>query len=769
MRQKVIISLLTLILSVSVYGEVVNMANKYCNLNGANKISDEYNKINNGFDAVQLDVESLDAKSDAIDSRVDAIITTPAEGVTAQEIIDARKGETTLRNKIDVIDTQMAENAQDILELETNKVDKVTGKGLSTNDYDNTEKAEVAKVALKADKTYVDTLAASLASGSPSGTYANLAALAAAIPAGNTNVYVTLDDGKWNYWNGSAWVPGGTYQSTGIGVNSVTEEMLTFVPAKGVPSKNLFDKTDVTPDTYLFTDTGLTSPLVGYSTSDYIAVLPETSYALTEIDRICYYDGAKTFISGSVLSHVADVVTTPVGTAFIRVDIFTASADTAQIEVGSELTSYEPFGNVLSPDYITTKMKEQLEATDTVYVQGKNLFDKTKAVVDRYLYPDTGTLGTLEGYSTSSFISVESSTVYSTLLVRSVCFYDASKTFISSEVEPTQVTTPSNCKYIRVDCFTAFVDLLQIESGDASPYEAYGKYLNVNLMPSGVVKSTNNVLIVAKSGGHYDTIMDAVRRAGDSADNPVTILIMPGVYNESVDLRLYGIGRHISLVGVNKHTCIIKNDTGNYYTPPLNLGGNAYIANLTIIATHDNPTEQSGKTFGDPDYLPSYGIHMDDIGEGVNEIYNCVVTSYHNAAIGMGLHNNQTNIINGCELYKLDDSSPYKEQLAFIGALIAHNFQLSGSTNQKLIVKNSYIYSNYGVAMRLVDANHDVGGSADDERDTVFSFYNNVIFSETLKKACVTYTPSPETGCLAGYITLGEDSYGNNIPALNAQ
>jgi|LSQX01.3.fsa_nt_gb hypothetical protein len=111
MRQKVIISLLTLILSVSVYGEVVNMANKYCNLNGANKISDEYNKINNGFDAVQLDVESLDAKSDAIDSRVDAIITTPAEGVTAQEIIDARKGEATLRNKIDGIDAQMADYA----------------------------------------------------------------------------------------------------------------------------------------------------------------------------------------------------------------------------------------------------------------------------------------------------------------------------------------------------------------------------------------------------------------------------------------------------------------------------------------------------------------------------------------------------------------------------------------------------------------------------------------------------------------------------------
>lgn len=41
--------------------------------------------------------------------------------------------------------------------LKTSKVDKVVGKGLSTNDYDNVEKAEVAKVKNKADTIYVDT------------------------------------------------------------------------------------------------------------------------------------------------------------------------------------------------------------------------------------------------------------------------------------------------------------------------------------------------------------------------------------------------------------------------------------------------------------------------------------------------------------------------------------------------------------------------------------------------------------------------------------
>ena len=79
-------------------------------------------------------------------------------------------------------------------------------------------------VALKADKTYVDTLAASLISGSPKATYATLTALQTAYPTGNTNIYLVIADGKWYYWNGSAWTAGGTYQSTGIADGSVTPE-----------------------------------------------------------------------------------------------------------------------------------------------------------------------------------------------------------------------------------------------------------------------------------------------------------------------------------------------------------------------------------------------------------------------------------------------------------------------------------------------------------------------------------------------------------------
>ena len=91
------------------------------------------------------------------------------------------------------------------------------------------EKASQAELSLKADKnevndlasekadiTYVDNITQSIATGAPKGVYPSLSSLSTAIPTGNSNIYVTSDNGKWNYWNGSAWVVGGDYQTAVI-------------------------------------------------------------------------------------------------------------------------------------------------------------------------------------------------------------------------------------------------------------------------------------------------------------------------------------------------------------------------------------------------------------------------------------------------------------------------------------------------------------------------------------------------------------------------
>lgn len=61
-----------------------------------------------------------------------------------------------------------------------------------------------------------------IGSGSPKGVYANLVALQAAKPTGDTNIYVVSSDGKWYYWNGSSWVGGGVYQATQVPDESIT-------------------------------------------------------------------------------------------------------------------------------------------------------------------------------------------------------------------------------------------------------------------------------------------------------------------------------------------------------------------------------------------------------------------------------------------------------------------------------------------------------------------------------------------------------------------
>lgn len=75
------------------------------------------------------------------------------------------------------------------------------------------EKATKQELNLKADKTYVNTLTQSIASGSPKGVYGTYAELETAKPSGDSNIYIVEADGNWYYWNGTDWTAGGLYQS----------------------------------------------------------------------------------------------------------------------------------------------------------------------------------------------------------------------------------------------------------------------------------------------------------------------------------------------------------------------------------------------------------------------------------------------------------------------------------------------------------------------------------------------------------------------------
>lgn len=128
--------------------------------------------------------------------------------------------------RLNGINSSLEDTTAQVVVLNTNKVDKIIGKGLSTNDYTNNEKSNVSLIPNKADVTYVDTKVSQIVSGSPKGAYASLSALQTAKPTGDTGIYLTSDNGHWYYWNGTAWTDGGIYQSMGIADKSIGNKNL---------------------------------------------------------------------------------------------------------------------------------------------------------------------------------------------------------------------------------------------------------------------------------------------------------------------------------------------------------------------------------------------------------------------------------------------------------------------------------------------------------------------------------------------------------------
>ena len=219
--------------------------------------------------------------------------------------------------------------------------------------------AETAKTEALAAKTDAQNLVSQVALGTPKGSFATLAALNTANP-NHDFIYVTIDDGKWNYWNGMAFVAGGQYQ-TSLGIvqdtgnssefvmsqKAVTEKLLS--KATLVKGKNLFNKATATTNKYLASNGNFVT-LNGYYVSDFIPVLPLTSYATTaNIGQNSggafniFYDVNKAVIAA--FSGLYGVYfTTPESCYFVKLSSATLlEISTAQVEQGTVRTKYNAY------------------------------------------------------------------------------------------------------------------------------------------------------------------------------------------------------------------------------------------------------------------------------------------------------------------------------------------------------------------------------------------------------------------------------------------
>lgn len=407
------------------------------------------------------------------------------------EVVDARQGKTTLRDNIQDVKSQLADKARkddvDVaLALKANQI--------ALNDLHT-------KVLSKVDKSYVDILTQSIASGSPKGVYPTVGDLNTAFPTGNTNVYVISADKNWYYWSGVAWTAGGVYNSTVLAHGSVSPEITNFL----VTGKNLFNKNTITTGFTLGANGELVaSAITGVFVSDFIKVKPSTLYSTNQqilYGALRFYDLNKTFISTP--SETGNQFTTPANCYYIRQVSNVSGINVFQIEEGGAMTDYEEFYYSSPQNFqfntrrnsikdVNLKLKSVTPERTSFLTTGKNLLNKNNIVLG-YSLNDKGELvsNATAGIFTSDFIKVFPSTIYSTsqqIQYGRIAYYDINKKYLGRATEiDYQFTTPADCEYIRQVSNTNILNTLQIELGSQrTPYESF--YYNIPELKSNQVE-----------------------------------------------------------------------------------------------------------------------------------------------------------------------------------------------------------------------------------------------------------------------------------------
>ena len=213
------------------------------------------------------------------------------------------------------------------------------------------------------------------------------------------------------------------------------------------------------------------------------------------------------------------------------------------------------------------------------------------------------------------------------------------------------------------------------------------------------VKNPNSLIIVdSNGGGDYTSLQEAIYNADDSSTNPKTILVLPGTYvmdTYDSSTRNYGNRRYLSIIGTDKHNCIIRNDKGYYNAVDyvdnscIKMQGNVYLANLTIISTDDDFQAPEGVEQEEANkWNKAYCVHFDfgaDSGS-ICEINNCVLINDHFACVGCG--NKGKLIFSNCD-FKLTSYNPSDKR----GCVFVHDSK--GFPNTEFIVKNCVLESDY--------------------------------------------------------------------------
>lgn len=191
---------------------------------------------------------------------------------------------------------------------------------------------------------------------------------------------------------------------------------------------------------------------------------------------------------------------------------------------------------------------------------------------------------------------------------------------------------------------------------------------------------TPSVITVAKSGGRFNTINEAITFAKKycSRNNRVTILICSGVYNESIVLTK---NPGINLIGIGMPEIV---SDAEYPNGPANIYGSTYIEGIFFHST--------SKT--------AYALHIDgstdtSYGTTIN-VLNCKFISENQPALGCGCTRGCNYTFKNCEFYGSDGIYVHNEASANVAKQYFNAIGCKINGSQHAVAIDDAAQLNYG-------------------------------------------------------------------------
>lgn len=501
-----------------------------------------------------------------------------------------------------------------------------------------------------------------------------------------------------------------------------------------------------------------------YRVSEYIPIMSGSIYIhlfsyRTSVYLAFYDSGKNLLLSTNYTSFSNEKIDAPLGTAFMRISMQVDHKTDSWFWRGDD--SYD--NNTISRGTIDkTIVNSSANNTQYVWFQVSPKLDH----IDRIRFiASTGTI---------NFFKVDTTTTPFTLtqitsVVNSASEHNTIKEIdVNVDLNSGEYIGVNGAFLYRQSGASGYVGGFVNSDGTSPNWPRDGFVLGIeticllkNIVDGLVDSAETRIKTIDLSGnGDFTNIYDALKytKGLDSRNNPITLLVKPGVYYTPTlipsEFHTYCASRYLSIIGTDKVNCILRNDEGYYNATPSeegNLGdnsvikvsGSVYIANLTLIATDDNNESETNDY-----YHRSYCIHTDSSADegSIMEIHNCNMINDHAPCVGFGIPKNCTLKITDCEM----ESDFYNPGAQFGGAVVYGHDRTSetGGVYEHLIVKNCIFRSSNGHAVKFLN---NFGAYAD------CTFVGN---------ACAL--PSGKGIVLGDNTSVIAPSFGNNIEAMNA-